>query len=128
MAAAISRTQPRLAGPARMALLAVYLSVAFSRTWQCADCERNVVGTSPPKIRLQTRSPLGISLWHFRNFAPAFWTASYGLLLWGRARQLRPSLARAPTIGERASRGESSSDGIREVGLSSFEAPPFGWF
>ncbi|CAJ1455440.1 unnamed protein product [Effrenium voratum] len=27
-----------------------------------------------------------------RNFAPAFWTASYGLLLWGRARQLRPSL------------------------------------
>eukprot|EP00434_Breviolum_minutum_P030768 symbB.v1.2.027210.t1/scaffold2775.1/size70737/2 len=27
-----------------------------------------------------------------RNFAPAFWMASYGLLLWGRARQLRPSL------------------------------------
>lgn len=27
-----------------------------------------------------------------RNFAPAFWMASFGLLLWGRARQLRPSL------------------------------------
>eukprot|EP00435_Cladocopium_sp_Y103_P011143 s2793_g2.t3 len=27
-----------------------------------------------------------------RNFAPAFWMGSYGLLLWGRARQLRPSL------------------------------------
>lgn len=33
-----------------------------------------------------------------RNFAPAFWMASYGLLLWGRARQLRPSLVRDPGI------------------------------
>jgi len=27
-----------------------------------------------------------------RNFAPGFWIASYGLLLWGRARQLRSGL------------------------------------
>jgi len=27
-----------------------------------------------------------------KSFAPAFWMASYGMMLWGRGRQLRPSL------------------------------------